>query len=218
MFKTTQLSRLLVWLVGAVLLPLPLVATYLIGLTGVQSGSKLGVVYGIVAYVWLMLALYLSTKPKWVKALVGLPFASRMSHILSGVALLFTGFHTELSPAFGLVELTGEVALMVLVSAGLYWAVFSGSGLSKYLPSLSKLTMSVGSNRRLANFVQGLLAVSTGLVFVHTLVLPSLRSNLVFLVTFLVFSLPIFVAYAKSKRQQPAQEVASEDLVLTEQA
>lgn len=209
MFKTT-LSQKMTWLVAVFLLPLPLVATYLLGLEPGATSQKLGVAYGIVAYVWLLLTLYVGTKPVWLERVLGLDVAGRMSQLLSLVALVFSGFHKELNPAFGLVEQTGDVALMVLVSAGIYWVVFSQNGLAKVLPGWSQLVLNPIFGRRLEAFLQGLTALTCGLVFVHTLLIPSIRSNTAFMVVFLAVSLPIFIAYIKSKLAAPAPERLAE--------
>lgn len=208
MFKYNHTSRILVFLVVAFLLPLPFVATYLMGI----EAGKVGVIYGIVAYVWLLLQMYVSTQPNWINRLVGLTFATGMSQILSLVALLFAGFHKQLSPAFGLVEQTGDVALMVLLSAGLYWVLLAANGLSSVLPAWANLVEGLGTGfgKRLARFLQGLMALTSGLVFIHSLLIDSVRSNLAFMAVFVPVSLFVFATYAYSRRTAPVSEAAEE--------
>lgn len=208
MFKYNHTSRILVFLVVAFLLPLPFVATYLMGI----EPGKAGVIYGIVAYVWLLLQMYVSTQPNWINRLVGLTFATGMSQILSLVALLFAGFHKQWSPAFGLVEQTGDVALMVLLSAGLYWALLAPKGLSSVLPAWANLVEGLGTGfgKRLARLLQGLIALTSGLVFIHSLLIDSIRSNLAFMAVFVPVSLFVFATYAYSRRTAPVSETAEE--------
>lgn len=218
MFKQYNASRIFLWLVVVFLLPLPLVATYLLGLEPATSLQKMGVVYGIVAYSWLLLQMYVATKPNWLGQLVGFKLATDMSQILSLVALLFAGFHKQLSTAFGLIEQTGDVALMVFLSAALYWALFATKGLSCWIPAWANVVEGLGTGfgKRLAGFLQGLLALTSTLVFVHTLLIDSIRSNSAFMAVFLPMSLFVFATYAYSKWTAPAQEtvaVAEEALV-----
>lgn len=137
MFKTNQPNRIIVWITVVFLFPLPFVATYLLGTTSNGPVQKLGVVYGIVAYAWLLLNLYVTTKPRWLNSFVSRKLATGMSQMLSMVAILFAGFHKNLSPTFGLAEQTGQVAMMVLVSGALYWVLLSTNGLSRLVPTLS---------------------------------------------------------------------------------
>lgn len=209
-----QFKRLVSILAGFAvvgLLPLLLVATYGLGLTPVAMGQQVGVMYGIVAYSWLMVAMYVGTKPAWVESLFGKGRAGRMTKVLSVVALLFTGFHKELNPATGLVGQTGQVALMVLISFGLYWLLFGTTIFSNRLSVLSRLQTVPGFTEGLGGWLQGLLLVANAVTFVHTLVIDTVRANSLFLLTFLAFSLPLFVLSIWGKLVAPAQEVSVEE-------
>lgn len=215
-FKMKKMGQILAGLVAVFLLPLAFVVTYVMGLDSGSTSQGLGVSYGIVAYVWLLMTIYVGTGPAWLKRVVSLDVAKGFSQFLSLVALSFAGFHKELSPALGLVEQTGDLALMVLVSAGLYWAVFGSGLLDQRVPVLANLKQMTSFSGRLSAWIQGLMVIGSALVFVHGLLIASLWSNLVFMTLFVVISLFVFGSYALQQLTAPAQETAQEVIVASQ--
>ncbi|VTS25557.1 Uncharacterised protein [Streptococcus pseudoporcinus] len=54
------------WLTILFILPLPFLYTLNNGLRQVQVHSSLGILFGDLAYVWMLTAIYIATKPKWI--------------------------------------------------------------------------------------------------------------------------------------------------------
>ncbi|MTE03429.1 hypothetical protein [Lactobacillus johnsonii] len=64
--KSHKFSLLVAWLVLAVIIPLPLIL--ILNMVLVDSTPNLiAYDFGIIAYVWWLIIVYLSTKPKWIK-------------------------------------------------------------------------------------------------------------------------------------------------------
>jgi hypothetical protein len=86
--------------------------------------------FGVIAYVWMLLAIYIGTKPKWIDRLIGLPMAYMIHGILSLVAIILAFLHKEGSPSAGLIKLTGDYAFYLFVALAIYSLVFMAGWLT----------------------------------------------------------------------------------------
>ncbi len=90
--KSHKFSLLVAWLVLAVIIPLPLIL--ILNMVLVDSTPNLiAYDFGIIAYVWWLIIVYLSTKPKWIKKMIGLPLTYMMHGILGILALIAATVH-----------------------------------------------------------------------------------------------------------------------------
>lgn len=86
-----------------ILLPLPLIFILNTGLTDSTSN--------LIAYVWWLADIYLSTRPKWIANMIGLPSMYLMHGILAVFALLATTIHKFTSSSFhAIIRNTGNIA------------------------------------------------------------------------------------------------------------
>ena len=65
----------LAWVVAIFVIPLPFIQTLSAGLPAIYSSEKMAIIFGSIAYSWMLLAIYIGTKPKWLDRLIGLPSA-----------------------------------------------------------------------------------------------------------------------------------------------
>ena len=63
----------LAWDVVLCLVPLPFLAALGYGLPSFYRGQLFGIELGVIAYTWMLAAVYLACRPRWVDRTVGLP-------------------------------------------------------------------------------------------------------------------------------------------------
>ncbi len=136
MFKKNNYALGLAWLTAVFILLTPFIYTFVNGMSALSSQRRIGIAYGIIAYVWMLLAIYIGTKPKWLDRLIGLPAAYMIHGILSLVAILLAFMHKSLSPSYGLISTTGDLAFNIFLGIGLYSMIFMAGWLTSRVPFL----------------------------------------------------------------------------------
>lgn len=207
MLKTHKFSVIVAWLSALFILPLPFLYTYV---NGIQSGfesQKLGVSYGIIAYVWMLLAIYIGTRPRWVDRYIGVPAAYMIHGILSLVAILFSFFHKNMNPSFGLIQQTGNMAFMIFLSLAVYSTVFMAGWLTNRVPALHQLKRKLETvfKHEVSIWLHRLNIVATVLIFIHVQLIDYIRSNVAFMLVFYSVSIFVFGSYLYSKIKPTAK-------------
>ncbi len=77
--------------------------------------KSLPIIAGTIAYVWLLLAIYLSTRPRRLDRLIGLPKVYMIHGIMSLGAILLAWLHMQGSPSAGLIKQTGNIAFYLFL-------------------------------------------------------------------------------------------------------
>lgn len=187
----------LAWLSAVFLLPFPLIFTFMTGLPAIYATNRVGYALGIYAYVWMLLAIYIGTKPKWLDRLIGLPMAYMIHGILSLVAILFSFMHKNLSPSEGLIQLTGNVAFAMFFTIALYSMIFMAGWLTSRVPALSKIKLLLEKvfRHEVSVLLHRLNIIATLLVFIHVQLIPYVRSNTSFMIVFYIMSFYVFGNY-----------------------
>lgn len=139
MLKKHSYALGLVWLVAIFVLPMPFLYTLSSGLPAIYNRMALPIMLGVIAYVWMLLVIYIGTKPKWLDRLIGLPHAYMLHGILSLAALVLAFFHKEGSPSSGLIKLTGDYAFNLFLGLALYSMIFMAGWLTSRVPFLERL-------------------------------------------------------------------------------
>ena len=75
MFSGYKYKIGMAWLISVFVLPLPFIYTFGQGLPALYASQAPAFMFGVIAYVWMLLAIYIGTKPKWIDRLIGLPMA-----------------------------------------------------------------------------------------------------------------------------------------------
>lgn len=199
--KNHHYSLGLAWIVAIFLLPFPLITTFMLGLPAIYATSRMGFALGIYAYTWMLLAIYIGTKPKWLDRWIGLPMAYMIHGILSLVAIIFSFFHKSLSPSDGLVQMTGNIAFFMFVAIAIYSMVFMAGWLTSRFPLLEKIKKGLEKifKHEMSVLIHRLNIVATLLVFIHVQLITYVRSNTAFMIVFYVMSFYVFGKYFWAK-------------------
>ena len=201
MFRRLSSSVTLLWVVVPFVAPLPLLAAFELG----GSGLTPGVGFGIIAYTWMLAAVYLASRPRWADRRVGLPHLYMVHGLLAVAAVLVAWAHGALSQAVGLSATLGVAALLlmtVLVACALLFMAGWLSQRVRWVASLRRRLEGVFSHE-VSVRAHLLLLVAVLLVFAHVLSMPYIRENAAFtalLVAATAVSLGCFVLGRVARR------------------
>lgn len=127
MLKKYPIALYITWFVLLLLMPLPLLI--MLNTSLVDSIRNLLIYdFGLVAYVWWLAIVYLSTRPQWLDRLIGLPAMYFIHGMLGVVALCAAFIHREFSFSMHeIISMTGDWAWYLAVF-GILYAIFFMSG------------------------------------------------------------------------------------------
>ncbi|HEL2057912.1 TPA: iron reductase [Streptococcus suis] len=207
MIKKNDYTLGLAWMTALFILPFPFIYTFSTGLPAVYVGMKGSIGIGIIAYVWLLLAVYISTKPKWLDRLIGLPAAYMIHGILSLVAIYLAFMHKNLLPSSGLIEQTGNLAFAILLGLALYSMVFMAGWLTSRIPLLAKIKRQLESifKHEISVWLHRLNLLAVFLIFVHVQLIDYISSITGFMVLFNLSTAFVFLSYLWSKFKPTAK-------------
>ncbi|MGT2637832.1 FAD-binding oxidoreductase [Streptococcus ratti] len=129
----------LTWLSILLALPMPLII--LLNTSLVDTGLNLFLYdLGLVAYVWWLAIVYLSTRPQWLDRLIGLPAMYFVHGMLGVLALIAVFFHQQfLFSMHREIRLTGEWAWYLAIFGIAYASFFMSGWLVDRLPFAKRL-------------------------------------------------------------------------------
>lgn len=193
----------LAWVVAIFVIPLPFIQTLSAGLPAIYSSEKMAIIFGSIAYSWMLLAIYIGTKPKWLDRLIGLPSAYMLHGILSIAAIVLAYLHKISSPSGGLIKLTGDWAFDLFVGLAIYSLVFMAGWLTSRVKPLAMLKKQLSKKifkHEVSVWIHKLNLVATVLVFIHVMLISYIRAIAPFMFTFYLYSAFVLVAYLISLR------------------
>ncbi|TCD53614.1 iron reductase [Alloscardovia theropitheci] len=190
-----------VWVAILAILPLPLV--YLLN-TNLVAGTRDLVIYdfGITAYVWWLAIIYLSTRPKWLDRLIGLP-AMYFVHGMVGVLAVVLAFvHQLLAYTYhDEIRLTGDVAFYLAVFGIIYASIFMSGWFVDRFPvaRITKEKLQVFFKHQLSVWIHRLNFVVVALIWLHVHLIPRVANITSFIIVFNVYTLVSLGTYAYRK-------------------
>ncbi|MEK1345909.1 iron reductase [Limosilactobacillus fermentum] len=193
----------LAWVVAIFVIPLPFIQTLNAGLPAIYSSEKMAIIFGSIAYSWMLLAIYIGTKPKWLDRLIGLPSAYMLHGILSIAAIVLAYLHKTGSPSGGLIKLTGDWAFDLFVGLAIYSLVFMAGWLTSRVKPLAMLKKQLSKKifkHEVSVWIHKLNLVATVLVFIHVMLISYIRAIAPFMFTFYLYGAFVLVAYLISLR------------------
>ncbi|MEK1389758.1 iron reductase [Limosilactobacillus fermentum] len=193
----------LAWVVAIFVIPLPFIQTLSAGLPAIYSSEKMAIIFGSIAYSWMLLAIYIGTKPKWLDRLIGLPSAYMLHGILSIAAIVLAYLQKIGSPSGGLIKLTGDWAFDLFVGLAIYSLVFMAGWLTSRVKPLAMLKKQLSKKifkHEVSVWIHKLNLVATVLVFIHVMLISYIRAIAPFMFTFYLYSAFVLVAYLISLR------------------
>lgn len=205
MLKRHRYSFGLFWLIAVFLLPLPFIQTLSAGLPTIYQSEYRAIYYGTIAYVWMLFAVYLSTKPKWLDRLIGLPEMYMVHGMLSIAAIVLAYLHKEGAPSTGWIKTTGDWAFDLFLGLMIYSLIFMAGWLTNRVSLLKKIKQFLENlfRHELSVWIHRLNIVALILVFIHVQLISYITAIKPFIYLFDIVSLLVLVSYIFSKLVQP---------------
>lgn len=185
------------WMIILFIIPLPFMYTVKAGLSGVHANSSFGILLGVLAYVWMLTATYIATKPKWIDRWVGMPSAYMIHGMISLLAIFLAFFHKELDPSNGLIKNTGDIAFVIFLSLAAYSMIFMAGWLTSRVPlleSIKKLLEKIFKHE-ISVWLHRLNVLATLLVFIHIQLIDYIFAIKPFMLLIWIYSVFVFLSY-----------------------
>ncbi|ANZ61884.1 FAD-binding oxidoreductase [Secundilactobacillus paracollinoides] len=191
----------LVWVVVLFVIPLPLIQALAAGLPGRNAADALAIQLGSVAYVWFLTAIYLSTRPKWLDRLIGLPNIYFIHGVLSLFAIGLAFIHKTNLHSHGLIQLTGNWAFDLFIGVMVYSLVFMAGWFTAHLKVIAQLKKVLEHvfHHELTIWIHRLNIVAVVLVFIHVELIGYITSIHAYMALFYLYSGFTLVAYLVKK-------------------
>ena len=187
----------MIWLIVLLTIPLPLIVTLGNGLPEVFGSRVLGINLGVFAYSWMLSAIFLSSQPKWLDRIIGLPDMYIIHGVTAIFAVIFMYLHDQLLKSSGLISLTGEWAMYIFMAVIIYSLVFMAGWLTSRISILMKIKKMLEKifKHELSMWIHRLNLVAALLAFLHVLLIPYVRSIAPFTVLVILYTVIAFGAY-----------------------
>lgn len=205
MLKRHRYSFGLFWLIAIFLIPLPFIQTLSDGLPIIYQSEYRAIYYGTVAYSWMLLAVYLSTKPKWLDRLIGLPEMYMVHGMLSIAAIILAYLHKEGTVSTGWIKTTGDWAFDIFLGLMIYSLVFMAGWLTNRVPILKwiKQRLEKMFKHEVSIWIHRLNIIALILVFIHVQLIGYITAIKPFIYLFDTVSFLVLSCYLFSKFIQP---------------
>lgn len=197
----------LVWLVVLLILPAPMMLTLSLGLPVIHLGNIPSMQMGVVAYTWMLAAVLLSTRPRWLDRRVGLPHIYVIHGVIGLLAVVAALAHNLFSSSTGLVKQTGTLALILLISLACWSIVFMSGWLTSRIPLLARIRalMERVAHHELSVWLHRLNLLAVLLVFVHVQLIDYVSSIRWFMVVFDGMTILTLLLYVLGKARMRRQ-------------
>lgn len=210
----------LAWLTILFVIPLPFLYTLKTGLTGIHANSSLGILLGALAYVWMLVSIYIGTKPKWLDRLIGLPSAFMIHGMISLLAILLAFLHKELDPSAGFIKWTGDVAFVIFLGLAAYSMIFMAGWLTTRIPLLQEIKNFLEKlfKHEISVWLHRLNLIATLLVFIHMQLIDYIFAIKSFMALIWLATCFVFASYLLFHFKPNAHGIAAELVSNTEVA
>ena len=187
----------MIWLIVLLTIPLPLIVTIGNGLPEIFGSRVLAINLGVFAYSWMLSAIFLSSQPKWLDRIIGLPDMYIIHGVTAIFAVIFMYLHDQLLKSSGLISLTGEWAMYIFMAVIIYSLVFMASWLTSRISILMRIKKMLEKifKHELSMWIHRLNLVAALLAFLHVLLIPYVRSIAPFTVLVILYTVIAFGAY-----------------------
>ena len=187
----------MIWLIVLLTIPIPLIVTIGNDLPEVFGSRVLAINLGVFAYSWMLSAIFLSSQPKWLDRIIGLPDMYIIHGVTAIFAVIFMYLHDQLLKSSGLISLTGEWAMYIFMAVILYSLVFMAGWLTSRISILMRIKKMLEKifKHELSMWIHRLNLVAALLAFLHVLLIPYVRSIVPFTVLVILYTVIAFGAY-----------------------
>lgn len=197
----------LAWAVVLFIIPLPFLATLVAGFPALYSSSMFGAELGVIAYVWMLAAVYLACRPRWVDRTVGLPHMYMIHGVLAILAIVLAFLHQSLLPGAGeLIGLTGHLGLYLFMAVAVWSLVFMAGWLTARVPVLARIKRALERifRHEMSVWLHRLNLVAIALIVIHVHVIDYIASIKPFIFLFDATTIIVFAYYIWSSVNREA--------------
>lgn len=201
MLKYHNFSLGLVWLIILFIIPLPFIQTLSTGLPIIYISESQAIYCGAIAYSWMLSAIYLATKPKWLDRLIGLPDIFMIHGIISIAAIILAYFHEFGTTSQGWIKSTGSWALYLLTGIMIYSLIFMAGWLTNRIPILLtiKHVLEKLFKHEFSVWLHRINIIATVLVFIHVELINYIIAIKPFMFWFYIYSGVTLATYILQK-------------------
>ncbi|MEE8703360.1 hypothetical protein [Bifidobacterium crudilactis] len=198
-----QLSTriLLTWMILLFIVPAPMVLMLSTTLPTLYLHNMVGIQLGVIAYSWMLAAMYLGTRPRWVDRSVGLPHVYVVHGVMGLMAITLAVLHRQLSPSSGWIKRTGDWALILFIALAVLSCVFMAGWLTSRLRWLELLKhwLEHLARHELSVWLHRLNLIAVVLVFIHVQLINYIASQRIFMAVFDTVTILVFTLYVLEK-------------------
>ena len=187
----------MIWLIVLLTIPIPLIVTIGNGLPEVFGSRVLAINLGVFAYSWMLSAIFLSSQPKWLDRIIGLPDMYIIHGVTAIFAVIFMYLHDQLLKSSGLISLTGEWAMYIFMAVIIYSLVFMAGWLTSRISVLMRIKKMLEKifKHELSMWIHRLNLIAALLAFLHVLLIPYIRSIVPFTILVVLYTVIAFGSY-----------------------
>lgn len=187
----------MIWLIVLLTIPLPLIVTLGNGLPEFFGSRVLAINLGVFAYSWMLSAIFLSSQPKWLDRIIGLPDMYIIHGVTAIFAVIFMYLHDQLLKSSGLISLTGEWAMYIFMAVIIYSLVFMAGWLTSRINILMRIKKMLEKifKHELSMWIHRLNLVAALLAFLHVLLIPYVRSIVPFTILVILYTVIALGSY-----------------------
>ncbi|NMN01081.1 hypothetical protein G1C96_1664 [Bifidobacterium sp. DSM 109958] len=199
--KRINTTVTLAWAVILFVVPLPLLATLAYGLPSIYADQLFGIEIGVVAYTWMLAAVYLACRPRWVDRTVGLPHMYMIHGMLAILAIAAAFVHQSLLPGAGaLIGMTGHMGLYLFMAVAVWSLVFMAGWLTSRVAWLARLkrTLERLFRHEMSVWLHRLNLVAIALIVLHVHVIDYIAAIRPFILLFDALTIAVFAYYVWS--------------------
>lgn len=203
MLKHHNYALGLTWAIILFVVPLPFIQTLAVGLPADYSDEFQAIYFGAIAYAWMLVAIYLSTWPKWLDRLIGLPDMYVIHGIISIAAIYLIYLHQSETESMGWIKTTGNWAYWLLLGLLGYSLIFMAGWLTSRLTFLNtiKTWLEPLFKHEVSIWIHRLNLVATVLVFIHVILINYVTAIKPFMFWFYLYSTFALITYGWSTYQ-----------------
>lgn len=191
----------LAWSVVLFIVPLPFLATLVAGLPSLYSNELFGIELGVIAYTWMLAAVYLACRPRWVDRTVGLPTMYMIHGVLAILAIIFAFVHQSLLPGAGaLIGLTGHMGLYLFMGVAVWSMIFMAGWLTARVHWLAQLkrTLEHVFHHEMSVWLHRLNLIAIALIVIHVHVIDYIAAIKPFILLFDTATIIVLAYYVWS--------------------
>lgn len=157
---------------------------------------------GVCAYSWWLVIVYLSTRPKWLEKLIGLPSMYFLHGMLGIVAIIAAFLHQNtLFTMHPLIKRTGLIAFYLEIFLLIYAAIFMSGWFVDRLPFMERFKDKTKHvlPHQVSIWLHRLNFVVIALIFLHVNLIPRVNRLHEFILLFDLYTLATIASYCYKK-------------------